>query len=296
MLILDANTVLDINASVAGNLHISGSVADMDSSGAVTAAPVAMANITSAGITTVVTAPASGYVRQVDTLYILNKGAASNSVTPRLSGIGSPSISSELKTFALAVGESIALDSNGKWTHYNASGSEYSAVDTTTTEWMIRQAAAYTLTSQTASQKLFGIGNGAASLPTGIYEFDALVYITGMSATSGNALISLLGAGTATLVATPLFYTVGIDGAAATAATQTGSTSITTATPASAVTAGTGTAMTANLTGTFEVTVAGTIIPSISLVTAAAAVVAIGSYFKLRRRADTGTTTIGQWS
>jgi hypothetical protein len=48
--------------------------------------------------------------------------------------------------------------------------------------------------------------------------------------------------------------------------------------------------------GTFEVTGAGTIIPSFAQTTAAAAVVSIGSYFKCNRIGSTSVTNVGQWT
>ena len=116
-----------------------------------------------------------------------------------------------------------------------------------------------------------------------------------MSATSGNAQFGLLGAGTATL-GTQLFYIVGVDGAAGTAATQTGSTTQGGNTsPASALTAGTGTAMTMCVRGSFEVTAAGSIVPSLALVTANAAVVKAGSYLCFNRIGSTSAVSVGQW-
>lgn len=161
--------------------------------------------------------------------------------------------------------------------------------------YILRQASSYTLTSQTASQKLFNATtNGRVTLPTGIYRFDMLVSLSAMSATSGNARIDILGAGTAT-VSQWLWHSVGVDGATATAGTQTGSTAVTSSSPASIMTGGTGTGLQARLTGTFNVTGAGTLIPSISLVTAAAAVVAAGSYIEIRRLGDTGDVAVGPW-
>jgi len=58
----------------------------------------------------------------------------------------------------------------------------------------------YTLTSTTAAQKLFNWStNGALSLATGKYRFLTQLYLTDMSATSGNGQFEILGAGTATL-------------------------------------------------------------------------------------------------
>lgn len=170
-------------------------------------------------------------------------------------------------------------------------------------EWInaqhvIRQAATYTLTSSTAQQKLFNsVTNGTLTLPTGTYLFESVIALTSMSATSGNGAFSVKGAGTAVL-SDVLYHTVGVDGAAATAATQTGSTTVATTgtSAASVVTAGTGTAMTMRHHGTFEVTTTGTIIPSISLVTAAAAVVTAGSYFKCQRVGDINMVSQGDWT
>lgn len=136
--------------------------------------------------------------------------------------------------------------------------------------------------------------NGRLTLETGVYLFDGLISVSSMSATSGNALLDILGAGTATCAAW-LWHAVGADGNANTAATQTGSTTNTQQSAASIVTAGTGAAMHINIKGTFEVTGAGTLIPSIDQVTAAAAVVAIGSYFQCWRIGSTTAVSVGQW-
>lgn len=185
----------------------------------------------------------------------------------------------------------IEMDDNCFYGTIDAGNRGYIAVN-----HFIRQDATYTLTSQTAAQKLFNSStNGEITLETGTYRFQALVALTGMSATSGNATFSL--AGTATLGAI-LWYGYGRD-AAADAATGTlaGSYSVdATLVAAPLVTAGTGTTMFAVLEGTFEVTAGGTVIPSIALQTAAAAVVSIGSYFEVWRVGSTSATTLGQWT
>ena len=154
----------------------------------------------------------------------------------------------------------------------------------------------YTLTSQTAAQKLFNSStNGAVTLATGIYEFDALIYITSMSATSGNGAFSF--AGTATL-ARQLMIATGVDSTTpATAATQSGAGVVgASAFTTNTVLAATGTAMTAHIRGTIDVTATGTVIPSMSQVTAAAAVVNAGSFIRFRRIGPTATATLGNWS
>jgi hypothetical protein len=155
----------------------------------------------------------------------------------------------------------------------------------------------YTLTSQTAAQKLFNWStNGALTLPTGVYRFRSLIYLTTMSATSGNGAFQLVGSGTAT-VARILYQTVGIDNTTPlAAAAKTGVASVTSASPASMVTAGTGTGLVAQIEGFFDVTVTGTIIPSIALVTANAAVVKAGSFFECERVGNTATATSSGWS
>jgi hypothetical protein len=157
--------------------------------------------------------------------------------------------------------------------------------------------AAYTLTSTTSAQKLFNAStNGAVTLATGWYIFDSVIGITGLSASSGNGQFQILGGGTAVLGGV-VYSTVGVDGASATAATQTGSWSVASSSAASVLTAGTATAMMMNTRGTFEVTTTGTIIPSIALVTAAAGSVVVGSYFRARRiGASGGNVTQGTWT
>jgi hypothetical protein len=156
---------------------------------------------------------------------------------------------------------------------------------------------AYTLTSTTVAQKIFNNStNGALTLATGWYRFTAVIGITGLSATSGNAQFQILGGGTATLGGV-LYHAVGVDGNSGTAATQTGSWAVASNSPASIMTAGTGTALMMDIEGTFEVTATGTIIPSVALVTAAAGSVVVGSFFECVRVGAAGANvSTGSWS
>lgn len=157
---------------------------------------------------------------------------------------------------------------------------------------------AYTLTSTTSSQKLFNsTTNGALTLTTGIYRYEALIQLTSMSATSGNASFSILGAGTATL-ARQVIHAVGTDNTttsnpAAQNGTFTVAASVTTANMTSG---GTGTALGVEISGIIDVTTAGTIIPSVALFTAAAAIASAGNYFRCYRIGPTATATLGNWS
>lgn len=158
---------------------------------------------------------------------------------------------------------------------------------------LLRANATRTFTSNTSSQALFTTPtNGRMTLPTGVYKFEALLSLSGMSGTSGNALISMIGAGTAT-IGKWLWDVMGIDGATATAAARNGQTIVTAASGAAIVTATTATAMQLRVTGTFEVTVAGTLIPSMTMLTASASVLAIGSYVIVERMGATGITSQG---
>lgn len=164
---------------------------------------------------------------------------------------------------------------------------------------LIRADATRTFTSNTSQQAIFTTpASGSISLETGCYMFEGLIAMTSMStAGSTNGKFSIIGAGTATLgsilwIALGRDLTVNATGASAGAslhdvATQTGADIVTPATNGS---------MGVIVQGTFEVTVAGTIIPSFAQTAAAAAVVSVGSYIQVNRVGSTTLTSIGQWT
>ncbi len=140
----------------------------------------------------------------------------------------------------------------------------------------------YTLTAVTTAQRLFNWStNGALSLAAGTYRFSCSLLLTSMSATSGSAKFDLKGAGTAAFGKMSMQDfgsrgTVAVGGTTATSGTASD-------VPASGgvlATAATSAALRASIHGTFEITTAGTIVPSIALDVAAAAVVNAGSYFE----------------
>jgi len=153
----------------------------------------------------------------------------------------------------------------------------------------------YVLTSTTAAQKLFNWStNGSVTLQTGFYEFSAQIYISGMDPTSGNAKFELLGAGTA-VMNTPLMGWSGVDSSTpSAAATRTGGFNIGVATGVNMSTSAVGTGLASTINGSFEVTAAGTIVPSISLVTAIAATVNKGSRIRFKRMGAVNTG--GAWT
>jgi hypothetical protein len=163
---------------------------------------------------------------------------------------------------------------------------------------IIRAYATRTFTSNTTQQAIFNVpASGTLTLETGTYLFEGLIAMTSMSGTSGNGKFSLIGAGGATLGAI-LWQAYGNDNAAETTGAAVGGSwhIIATQTAANITTAATGTALCFLLKGTFEVTGAGTIIPSFAQTTAAAAVVSIGSYFMCERIGSTSMTSVGQWT
>ena len=160
---------------------------------------------------------------------------------------------------------------------------------------LIRQHATYTLANSASVQKLFnGSAAGAVTLPVGTYAFEALVLLTAMSATSGNAAFSIEnGTGTA---ANFLFLSSAIDAATPAIGAWSNAMAVSKITPVAMATATGAQTLQFVVSGTFEVSGAGTFIPSITLANAAAAVVAIGSYFRCWRLGETTDVAIGNWS
>jgi len=161
----------------------------------------------------------------------------------------------------------------------------------------IQQSATYTLTSTTASQKLFNAtANGALTLPVGTYRYEAFLYLSSMSGTSGNLLFNFLGAGSA-VIASALSRAVGQDGNSAGAGAAGTSYWTGAASPNPIVTAATATSFNVVVNGTFRVSTAGTIIPSISLNTASAAIVQTNTHFTTTRISTSDTAvSYGPWS
>ncbi len=165
-------------------------------------------------------------------------------------------------------------------------------------EHIIRADATRTFTSNTSQQAIFNNpASGTLTLETGTYLFEGLIAMTSMSGTSGNGKFSVIGAGTATL-GSILWQAWGTDNASQTTGAAVGGmwSVIASQTATNIVTAGAGTAMSFVVKGTFEVTGAGTIIPSFAQTTAAAAIVSIGSYIKFNRIGSTTMTSVGQWT
>lgn len=233
-------------------------------------------------------------------------------------GVSKKTLLSEIKTFvanalALAAGSATAaswptLASGTLLTTAEAGATERDAncfYDTTDAsnrgvrrvENLIRLNANRTFVSNTTQQAIFDSpANGRLTLETGTYFFECVVAMASMSATVGNAVFSLIGAGTATL-AHVLFQTLTSDIAADTASSAGSSWSQSgTSGAANSGTTNAATALYLRVGGTFKVTGAGTIIPSVAQATAAAAVAQAGSWFRCNRIGDTSLTAVGQWA
>ena len=161
----------------------------------------------------------------------------------------------------------------------------------------IRADSAVTLLNQSTVQPLFqSPTNGALTLPTGTYRFTTLINITSMSATSGNGTFSIQGTAT---IGSIMMRSVGFDAAPTTSdGGARASVAVTKSfSSPNMYTAGTSTAAWFEITGTFEVTGTGTIIPSYAMTTAtASAAVGIGSYFECWCLGSTSVASVGNWS
>lgn len=160
----------------------------------------------------------------------------------------------------------------------------------------IRNDAGRTYTSNVSSQAIFNSPtNGRLTLETGTYLFDGLLSFGSMdAAAASNRLINILGAGTAT-VAAWVWQAIGQDGATGTAAASSSSHMITSTSPASVITGVASATMMVALKGTFEVTGAGTLIPSTTMAVAAASTLSIGSWMAFERIGTTSVVSVGQW-
>jgi hypothetical protein len=117
-----------------------------------------------------------------------------------------------------------------------------------------------------------------------------------MSATSGNLKFDVLGAGTATLSSTA-WSAIGLDATTlGTAAAVSGSFMAANVSSGDIVVAATATGMFVTIRGIIRINTGGTIIPSVLLTTAAAAVVGVNSYFRIWPVGSNTVTSVGNWT
>lgn len=158
----------------------------------------------------------------------------------------------------------VDLNSNKLW--FN-NGYSYSQKGVISAYQFIASINAASLNNQTTQQSYF-INTGGSSLTciaNTTYFFETLIYITGMSSTSGNLTFDIKGSsGTATITST-LYSSYGLDATTPTTAAAISGAIHSTVTSNVPVTAGTGTAIFVKISGIFRVSTGGIIIPSIAL-------------------------------
>jgi hypothetical protein len=194
-----------------------------------------------------------------------------------------------LKTSPLA--GDMEVDSNGL-PYYSHADSSRGVMDV---EQFIIPTATYTLTSQTAAQKLFNTPtNGALTVKAATtYFFECLINVTSISNTSSSFGFAI--GGTATLTAIQWMSTA-IKTSTPTTPIAPNITMNTSAANTVLNIASTGTAGYAFIKGTIRINAAGTIIPQISLTVANAGVVQPTSYFRIIPVGTNSITSVGNWS
>ena len=186
-----------------------------------------------------------------------------------------------------------SVEFDGTTPYFSIANSTRGAI--VTEQWVVLTGT-NTLTSQTGVQPIFDGGGGpaagAVTLPIGTYQFECNFALTGMSATSGSFGFGLAGAATKTFSYQATSSKTGTSLATAMTTNQVYGTAANTAIQTGSV----GTVGTALIKGIIRVTVAGTVIPQVSLTQAAAAVVQANSYFRVSPIGNATVAQLGNWS
>ena len=171
-----------------------------------------------------------------------------------------------------------------------------------TTQHFVARTGTKTMTSNTNLQSLFGGGtggltNGALTVAAATsYYFECSMNLSTMSGTSGNLGFSIVGAGTATFTSAA-WHAFGLDATTQTTAAAIGGIfNATQAATGNIVTAGTGTAVSVFVKGIFRINAGGTIIPSVQLTTANAAVIGTNTWFRCYPVGSNTIISVGNWS
>lgn len=155
-----------------------------------------------------------------------------------------------------------------------------------------------TMTSQTTAQPIFdgggGSATGAVDVPTGLYEFEMLIHLTGISATSGTVEFSFDGTSTRN----SFIWKSSGGRYADVAAPNVLIGRFYSSRQAFAITLSNASTVTTGwyyITGMMRISAAGTVIPSLRTSVAAAAVVKQNSYFKLNKLGTNTASNVGRW-
>lgn len=155
-----------------------------------------------------------------------------------------------------------------------------------------------TLGNNTNLQKVFNSSTNGALTVNGstTYFFECSLNLSSMDANSGNMGFSIVGAGTATFTSAA-WHAFGLDATTQTTAAAAGASfSASQTATGNITTAATGTAVSVLIKGVFRINSGGTIIPSVQLINAAAAIVGVNSWFKCYPVGTNTVTTVGNWS
>jgi hypothetical protein len=198
----------------------------------------------------------------------------------------------------LTTAEAGAMEYDGNTPYFSIAASTRGVMPT---EQIVVLTGNNTLTSQTAVQPIFDGGggptNGSVNLPIGTYQFECSFAANTLSTTSGSFGFSLGGGATKTFTYQAMASKATSLTAPAAANSGAMYSTFNTAANTTLVAANTNPVCTAFIKGTIRVTVAGTIIPQISLGVAAAAVIQAGSYFKVSPLGNVSTVaTVGNWA
>jgi len=171
-------------------------------------------------------------------------------------------------------------------------------------EHFVARTGTKTMTSNTALQSIFDNTTGTGGLTSGAltvgastsYFFEMSINVSAMSATSGNMGFSIVGAGTATFTSAA-WHAFGLDSTTQQTAAAAGTSWQSTAgATGNIVTAAVGTSASAIVKGIFRINGAGTIIPSIQLTTASAAVIGVNTWFKCYPVGTNTVISVGNWA
>lgn len=157
----------------------------------------------------------------------------------------------------------------------------------------------YTLTSQTAAQKMFNnTTKGAVAVAVGTYYFECFYSLSSMSATSGSFGFSLNPTGATATIGSQVYISNAVKSGASIGTAATLQSTVQTGGASTLATASTQTVGYALIRGMVRITGAGTIIPAVSLTVAAAAIVGANSYFRIYpvSASGSGAVTVGNWS
>jgi hypothetical protein len=245
--------------------------------------------------------PSSGVVTNLTGTASININGTVGATTPNTGAFTGVTVSAGTNTVApikLTSGTNLTTTTAGA-IEYDGS-SFYSSIAASTrgvmtSEQMVVLNTPYTLTSQTAAQKLFNnTTNGAVTLPVGTYQFECIFSLSSMSTSSGSFGFAMV-AGTAVIGSQGWLV---IANKTAPTAGSTALMSYNTAANTALLAANTTTTAQAFIRGIIKITTAGTVIPSVSLGVAAAAIVGNNSYFKISpiTGASAANITVGNWS